>query len=160
MLEDINVSMELRFFTIVFFLLVLSGCPVYDPPSGVLTVVNSTGSTWYVYDACDSLSKNRELTYYFKWDVEAYDQHGNKKQFPKFPRYRLDPGDTALFPGYGTLNKPRIRCKGGKLNLFFISEMDMRTRTWEDISREQIYSYKHSFSQKELDSLGWLVNFH
>jgi hypothetical protein len=155
----INVSMELRFFTIVFLVLVVSGCPVYDPPTGVLTIVNSSGSSWYVYDSCGSLSNEKELAYHFSWNAEAYDQYGNEMEFPKFPFYRVDPGDSSYFRGYGNLKRPRIHCKEGKLNLFFISEEDMRERTWAEIVEYQIYSHKYSLSQKELDSLNWVVDF-
>ena len=154
--QIINISMELRFFTIVFFLLILSGCPVYDPARGALTVVNSTDSTWYVYNTCcDVISKDQEIIYSVGGNIETYDQYG----FSNFPEYRIDPGDTAILPGYGTPIKPRIHCKRGKLNLFFISDPDMRERTWEEISGEQIYSHKRSFDQKELDSLEWVFNF-
>lgn len=153
-----------RFFTIIFLILTLSGCPVYDPitETGMLKLINQSDETFYVCITCENvLSEKNKVFYQLSWGENSYDEFGNKKNGKFYPNDRLEPSDTAFFGGYGkNPKKPKIICEKGRLNLFFISESDMRDRTWEEISRDQIYSYKRSFSQKELDSLNWVFKFH
>ena len=139
---------------------IIAGCPSYDPPTGTLQLVNKSDSTWYVYVSCDEkLSIDSKLLYRIDWDVEAYDEYGNKKDLSGFPHYRLAPNDTSVFAGFGSSAKRRINCDDRTLSLFFIKEEYMKNLSWEEICEEQKFSHKIDLTNQDLKRLDWKYVF-
>ncbi len=53
------------------------------------------------------------------------------------PGYRVNAYSWGGIVGFGTPKKQEITCKDNKLRLYFIKEITMRTKTWEEICKNQ-----------------------
>ncbi len=145
---------------VLCILLLLTGCPIYDPPQGGFNVINKSDSIWYVYSSCEErLSYDDPLVYYITNWGEGYDEHGNKKDLSGFPYYRLASNDTSFFIVSGTVTNPKILCDDGTFSLFFIKDDYLKNLSWEEICRDQKYSHKFDFTQNQLDSMNWTFVF-
>jgi hypothetical protein len=59
----------------------------------------------------------------------------------------------------GTPDNPRTYCSNDSVILFFIKEINMRTKTWDEICEGRLYEKKMTFSQEKLDSIGWKITY-
>jgi len=131
----------------------LTGCPVYDPPSGGLSIKNMTTETIFLYLTCeDSLSLDYPLRLYYERGNE-YDAEGNSLRGQRFYlNNRIEPGSFGLLDVGGTPINPKIFCKKEGMYLFFITESVMQKHKWEEIVAAQRYQKKMQFTQKK-----WIV---
>ncbi|MGB3588741.1 MAG: hypothetical protein WBA23_19500 [Tunicatimonas sp.] len=143
----------------LWMILLLSfGCPVYDPSTGILEVINKSDTVWYIYDTCEGyLDVDRALQYKTNWNVQAYDETGKEVKFEKHPNYKLDIRDTAELSGFGSPSSRRIFCKEDTLTLFLIPETVMRENEWRIITKNRMYKRRIHLTQGILDSLNWKV---
>ena len=87
------------------------------------------------------------------------DECGNKKKDTIAPNYRINAYSWGEINVFGTPEKPHIDCDDNKLRLYFIKEATMRTKSWEEIYRNQLYEKKIILTQKQLDNLCWKVTY-
>ncbi len=150
--------MAIKRFYWILICLVSTGCPTYDPPAetGMLEIINQSDSVWYVCLTCDDkLTLDNKIFYQLSWGDHAYDEHGNKKDDLFFPSNRLAPSDTSYFSGFGKPSNPKVYCEDGTLRLFFITEENMKTLSWEEICQEQKFSHKIDLTNQDLRRLNW-----
>lgn len=137
----------------------LWGCPVYDPASGELDILNYTDSAIYVYHTClDSLPFEYGLKLFLNVGG-GIDECGHTKKDTIAPSYRINAYSWGSIGGLGTPKRRETGCKDNKLRLYFIKEITMRTKTWEEIFKNQLYEKKVVLDQKQLDSLCWRVTY-
>lgn len=137
----------------------LWGCPVYDPAPGELDILNYTDSAIYVYNTClDSLPGEYGLKLFLNAGGGT-DACGHEMKDTIAPDYRINAYSWGTFLGFGTPKKKETRCKDNKLRLYFIKEITMRTKTWEEIFKNQLYEKKMVLTQEQLDSLCWRVTY-
>lgn len=137
----------------------LFGCiGIYDPATGAVNVFNNTDSAVYLYQTyMDSLPLEHGLSLFWSGSM-GVDECNNSHPDTTSPDYRINAYAWSSFQGYGTPNRQVLdKDKGERLNLFFIKETTMRTKTWKEIYEGQLYSKKMSFTEKQLDSVCWRV---
>lgn len=153
---------KLRFLLIQYPLwlsFLLLGCPVYDPPSGQLEILNYTDSAVYVYHTC---SDSLPCDYGMKLFLSAgggTDASGRTMKDTIAPSYRINAYSWGNITGLGAIEKPVTACRDHKLRLYFIKETTMRTKTWEEICQSELYEKKITLTQQELDSMGWRLAY-
>ncbi len=141
-------------------ILMLIGCPVYDPPSGTLVVHNYSDAAIYVYETCaDSIENKDELKLFLVDSTNRLDAKGNRVLPMYSPSYRINAYSYGTLYGYGSRKNKSIDCQNKKLNLFFISENTMRNYAWDDIVSGQLYEIKMNFTETQLDSLDWKIRY-
>lgn len=142
------------------FSFILTGCPVYDPPSGGLNIKNMTNETVYVYLTCEeTLSVDYPLRLYFERGNE-FDAEGNSLRGQRFYlNYRIEPDSSSFLSVGGTPNEPNIDCVNKKINLFMIKESVMQDYTWAEIVSAKRFQKKMEFTQQQLDSMNWVVEY-
>ncbi len=86
------------------------------------------------------------------------DANGNPISVSKYPFYRADKGDTVFLHGYGRPDNKKSFCGDGKVILYFISDDDMKEKNWKEIVDYQIYDYKITLTENELDETHWIYN--
>jgi hypothetical protein len=145
---------------VISFGFVLVGCPIYDPPSGVLAIKNQSNENIYVYSTCnDLLPCNPPLRVKYSLGDNAYDDNGNKIDTSFYPDYRIEVDSIGYIAVWGSPRKPKVYCKDGKIRLYMISESKIKTNNWEDICKSQQYEKKVVYTQKELDNLDWKISY-
>lgn len=151
----------MKTFFIFLFVILLCGCPTYDPISGVLSIANNSDSAVYVYHTCsDSLQKQPELKLFLESGAEMIDARGNKMETTYSPDYRINAHSTSEMSGFGTAKYKRLPCGNQEfINLFFISESAMRKYTWDEIAQKQLYLNKMKVTKQHLDSLDWKIKY-
>jgi hypothetical protein len=87
------------------------------------------------------------------------DAYGHKMKDTIAPYYRINAYSWGGITGLGTPKKKETTCKDNKLRLYFIKEITMRTKTWEEICKNGLYVKKMILSQQELDSLNWRITY-
>ncbi len=140
-------------------LLSLIWCPVYDPASGGLDILNYTDSAIYVYYTCsDTLIEEYGLKLFLNAGGGT-DACGHTMKDTIAPDYRINAYSWGSIRVPETPERRETGCKDNKLRLYFIKEITMRTKTWEEISKNQLYEKKMVLDQKQLDSLCWRVTY-
>ena len=136
----------------------ITGC-VMDPPTGELNIFNNSDSAVYVYNTyADSLSLEHGLKLFIA--AGGQDACGNPMPDTTTPPYRVNAFSWQSFFGFGTPDNPRFdKNSGGKLTLYFIKEITMKTRNWVEICENRLYEKKMVFNQRQLDSLCWRVMY-
>jgi len=106
---------------ILVLFIIITGCPAYDPPSGVVEIVNLSPKTIYVCMTCDTvLPKEPGLKLNFTMGSNAYDEYGNSLENKiYYPRYRILADSIGKLGVDGTPNKPAIICKGNSIIFFY-----------------------------------------
>jgi hypothetical protein len=141
-------------------ILTISSC-VYDPPSGCISILNYTDSAIYVYVTCsDTLPKSPPLVLFLNLSGhDRIDESGNKMGDTISPDYRINAHSHGLIKVSGTPDKPHTFCDNDSLILFFIKEIYIRTKTWDEICKNRVYEKQMIFSQNNLDSVGWKITY-
>lgn len=138
----------------------LNGCFTYDPPSGVITILNYSDSAVYVYSTCnDSIELSPKLNLFGIWPGDVVDENGKKKEPIYSPNYRINAYSYGDINVNGTGNNPRLTCKDKKLRIFFIKEQAMRNKSWEEICKAQSYVKVMILTESQLDSLNWKITY-
>ena len=145
-----------KFIILICICSCICGC-VYDPQTGALNIFNNTDSAIYVYVTyTDSLP--------LKYGLKLFEHGGGTDAYSNnmpdtiSPNYRINAYSWQLFFGFGAVEKPTLyRGRGGKLSLFFIKEITMRTRIWKEIYKGQLYEKKMVLTQEQLNNLCWKV---
>jgi hypothetical protein len=146
----------------VVFQILLSGCPVYDPPtkSGGVYIENMSNTPVYILLSCgDSISKYYELAKYDFWTGNTKDENGKPKTDTIYPNYRIEAHDKHFVVFNQSGNKRTTGCSDNILRIFFITEKTIREKSWDEIAEKQLYVKKIILTQKELDDCGWTVRF-
>jgi hypothetical protein len=87
------------------------------------------------------------------------DASGHKIKDTIAPSYRINAYSWGSIGGLGTPNKQETECKDNKLKLYFIKEITMRTKTWEEICKDQLYEKRVILTQQQLDNLNWRITY-
>lgn len=153
---------HMRIILVLISCLFIRGCPVYDPPTGVLNIENNSDSAVYVYSTCDNtLPCEPKLKLFESLGDSAFDSKGNKITDTLFsPHYRINANSIGYIGVWGSPKKPRVFCEDKKIRLYFISETVIRTKDWKEICKNQMYHKKIVLSQSQLDSIGWKISYH
>lgn len=146
----------------IFLLLwgtIFAGC-VYDPPSGFITVHNYSDSAVYVYETfMDSLPCGNPLKLFQTLGGKSINSRGNALKDTLSPSYRVNAYAFGEIGVLGNPSEPKLPKNNKKIILFFIKESTMRTKTWEEICRYQLYERKLVYTEAELDLMDWLVTY-
>ena len=146
---------------IIIIVLLVMGCPTYDPPNGVLSIKNTSSETVYVYLTCGiTLPETPELKLYLNIGDNVFDEVGNKvKDTIYYPNYRIEPDSIGFLRVHGTPDQPKIPCDAQNINLFFITESVMQEHTWEEIAKNQFYQTKLQVTKEQLDTMDWKIKY-
>lgn len=146
----------MRNILLLLFILMLYGCPAYDPPTGVLTIHNYSDSAIYIYHTCeDSLQIMPRLSLFESWNANVVDAQGRKRDSIYSPNYRINAYSFGGINVLGTVKAPQLLCKDKSIRLFIISESTMRTKNWEEICKNQLYVKKIILTEEQLSKEGW-----
>lgn len=139
---------------------ILGGCALFmDPPTGELRILNYTDSAIYVYSTCsDSLPYEYGLKLFVNYGGGT-DECGNKMRDTSSPNYRINAYSYGTISGFGSPEKRQTQCTDNKLRLYFIKEITMRAKTWEEIYKNQLYEKKMILTQEQLNNLCWKVTY-
>ena len=114
----------------IILVVLLYGCPAYDPPIGLFYVYNDSDEAIYVYFLCGSydslpLTPKLELFDFFNnEDSTMLDVSGNPLQSCFFsPEYRINAYNIGSITICGSRKKPRLPCDENNVTLFFITEL-------------------------------------
>ena len=144
-------------FTCVIF---LTGCPVIDPAPATIDILNYSDSAVYIYQSCsDSLSCEPALDLFLVQRVPRRDAKGVKMKDTIAPDYRINAYSYGSIFVSGSPEKPTIPCDGKYLTLFYIKEITMRTKSRDQICKNQLYERKVKFTNQELDALDWKITY-
>lgn len=136
----------------------LSGCPVYDPASATINILNYSDSAIYVSQSCDgSFDCKSPLKLFLVVKVPRTDSRGNKMKDTIAPNYRINAYSYGIIYADGSPEKPLLPCEGNNLTLFYIKEITMRTKTWEEICKNQLFVKKVILTKEALDSADWRI---
>jgi hypothetical protein len=137
------------------------GCPVYDPPNGVLEIRNTSSEAVYVYLTCSvTLPEEPELKLKFSLGGNVFDEKGRRIiDTLYYPDYRIEPDTVGTLGVSGTPRQPLIPCEEQSVNLFFMTESIMRKYKWEEIVQGQRYQKRIQVTNKQLDSLDWEITY-
>ncbi len=150
----------MKYFLLTIAITFLNGCFTYDPPLGVLTILNYSDSAIYVYSTCsDSIELSPKLNLFGIWPGNGVDENGQKKEPLYSPNYRINAYSYGNINVNGTVKKPCLSCEDKKLRLFFIKEHTMRTKSWEEICKAQSYANSMVLTENQLDSLKWKITY-
>ncbi len=153
----------IKYFYIVCILFVVLGCPIYDPPMGKLKVENHYSETIYTYITCgQNLPLKPALKMYFNIGDSAFNENGEKIiDTLIFPNYRVESDSIGVLGVFGTPNNPKIPCLDQDfINLFFITESVLSSHAWAKIVKDKLYTKKLTYTQKQLDSLNWIITYY
>lgn len=136
----------------------LAGCAMFmDPPTGELKILNYSDSAVYVYSTCsDSLPYEYGLKLFVNYGG-GVDECGNRMRDTIAPNYRVNAYSWGTLSGFGNAENPKITCGNNKLRLYFIKEATMRTKSWKEIYKGQLYEKKMVLTQQQLNNLCWKV---
>lgn len=140
--------------------LILMGC-VYDPPTGVVNIKNSSSEVVYVYLTCETtLPEDPELKPYFELGNNVFDSKGNKvENVHYYPNYRIEPDSIGYLSVWGTPNTPEIPCDQPNMYLFFIAECVIREYDWKEIVQRKLYQKRMKITKQQLDRTNWKVEY-
>lgn len=148
---------------VVFPLLMLSmltSCIVYDPPKPTLEIRNNTDSAIYVYETCaDSLEVANRLALFLVFHDDDSFAPGKKSDTIYSPYYRVNAYSSGDFVVNGRVEQPSVHCSDKILRLFFIKESILRTYSWEEICKHQLYEEKVALTEDELKQSDWKYTY-
>jgi hypothetical protein len=135
---------------------VLGGTSCLPPP---ITVYNQTDATYYVYETCvDFLPAAPGLELFSTWVQDGtFVGELGRDTLVHAPEYRLDPFDSAELGYEVRESEGGLYCDDGRARYFFIPEETMRTRSWDEIVRGQLYEGRVIVSVEELEATDWRV---
>lgn len=143
--------------------LFFSGCIFFDetPQTGLINLQNCTESAVYVYITYkDTLPNYPKLNLF---DTVSVDNYSQKEDNITSPIYRVDAysfyTDFKNNVGGIVFNYYSSKSNDKKIRLYFIKESVMRTKTWNEIYKGQLYEKKMIFSEDELTKLNWEVKY-
>lgn len=147
---------KIKFSVYLAMLFLISGCLVYDPPSGVLEIKNNYHSPVYVWMICDStLGEMSPISYDEQLGIREYYRTG---KVTYFPRNRIDSDSTKQFSVGGSISKPVISCIESNLVYFYIFDEDVILNTeWDKIVDSALYRDRFTLTQQFLDSNKWSI---
>lgn len=121
-----------------------------------MEILNYSDSAIYVYQTCSNqLPCYPELKLFQNLGGRRFDENGNKKPDTISPRYRINAYSYGDIRVSGTIENPSIHCSKDTLYLFFITESIMRTKSWNEICKSQLYKEKFILTEDILDSVKW-----
>ncbi len=152
-----------KILVLIFVSLLLCSCDFFDetPQTGVINLQNNTESAIYVYVTYkDTLPKSPKLNLF---DTITIEKSYQKKDSIISPVYRLNAYsyyvDFEKNDGGIIFNDYSAKSVDKKVRLYFIKESTMRTKTWDEIYKGQLYEKKMIFTEDELTELNWEVNY-
>lgn len=143
--------------------LLFCGCGFFDetPQTGEINLKNNTESAVYVYVTFkDSLPNFPKLNLF---DTLAVDNSSKENENISSPTYRINA--YSYYIGFKNnlggivFNDYSSKSNDKKIRLYFIKESVMRTKTWNEIYKGQLYEKKMIFSEDELSKLNWEVKY-
>lgn len=150
-------NMKFRKYQFLLAAGLLAGC-FHDPPQGTLTIYNYTDSAVYVTYGCDDSIPCRPKLALFENFEGAVHQNPVIPRNPIIsPDYRVNAYSSNSIFGFGSTNNKIFPCGKDSFKIFFISEYTMRTNSWEEICKYQLFNKKITLSKDTLDSWDWTV---
>lgn len=150
----------------IVILIMLYGCPAYDPARGLLYIENNSDEAIYVYLRCgkvDSLllTPKLELFEFFNnEDMSMRDASGAPlKSKSVSPEYRINAYQIGSITIKGNRSKPRLPCNEKEVSLFFITEKTMRDYQWGKIYENQIFVKRAILTKDYLDKSNWKYSY-
>lgn len=150
----------------IVILIILYGCPAYDPARGLLYIENNSDEAIYVYLRCgkvDSLllTPKLELFEFFNNDDMSMRDASGAPLKSKFvsPEYRINAYQIGSITIQGKRSRPRLPCDENEISLFFITEKTMHDYQWEIIYENQIFVKKVTLTKDYLDKNNWIYNY-
>jgi len=147
--------------TILYLVLVivLSGCPVYDPPVGMIEVINNSNYAIYIQQSCfDRLPCDPELKYRNYTGIRI-NPEGDTLPDDGYPPYRISAHSSGSMYAGGSKKKPRIYCKNHIMFFFIIKEETMKEYSWSKICQEQLYEQRIELREEILETNGWKIQY-
>jgi hypothetical protein len=137
--------------------LILTGCPIYDPPNpGPLTIYNCSDRAIYVYHSYNGkLEKEPRLELFEEKQEEFMFEKMGCEKLLKSPEYRVNAYEEEIMPfviGREEYNRDSVF-------FFFITEETMREFSWKKIVDEQLYARRISLALEDFNDLHRVVTF-
>lgn len=146
---------------ILCFIFVLFGCRL-DRHKEEILILNESDSIVYIYwSYTDSITNERPLKLFEvqRKNKEPFIVHGRvKDSLTIIPSYRMDPYLNARIETLGNeefFNQSFDK----KVRIFYISEQTMRTKTWNEIVKDQLYFRKDVYSVEDLKPFYWTIEY-
>lgn len=138
-------------------LVLLSGCPVYDPPNpGPAFIYNCSNEAIYVYHSQNGkLEMEPRLVLFEKKKSEFMFENTGCANLLKSPKYRINAYEEAevTFP-FGKDSQHR-----DSVIYYFITEQTMKESSWEEIVNQQLYERRISLSSEAYFDLFRVVTY-
>lgn len=138
---------------ILFIMIVLLGCPVYDPKMEVILIHNDSKVPIYIYDSCDKfLPKYPQMTIN---PIISFDGEMKKNAI----HYMIPPDSTLPSLYYYSLKSFFEGCSEKKAYFYFLTEEVIKENSWERIHEEQLFKKRYNYTYEELKALDWMINY-
>ena len=138
----------------------LSSC-AFDPPSkSMLDIYNYTDDAIYVYyTSSESIQLKPKLELFLLDRSVRINKYGNRLDTICYPDYRINPHSYTVFhdDGIHAVGKFRPYPDKDYVNFFFIKESTMRSYTWEEICKKQLYERKVKYTYRDLDKMQYQI---
>ena len=133
--------------------------PKHEP---MLYIYNYTNDAMYVYYSSKESIQLEPKLKVLKLDHYTFiDKNGNRRDTVVYPDYRIESHSYSVFhdDGIHVVGKFRPFLNKDYVNFFFIKESTMRSYTWEEICKKQLYEKKIKYSYKELEKLHYRISY-
>ena len=123
--------------------IIFIGCPVYDAPMDIIDIQNYSPNTIYIYETC--LNQIDSLPIRSLYLLDTTD--GVEKI--SSPPYRIPAYEFKSIISRNWKSKIN-NCPDSALKVFVISEQTMKTKSWEEIWKNQLYIQRAEFKYEEV----------
>lgn len=136
-------------YLLLVFILLLSGCDYFTS----IEVINFTDKSYIVYASrydsigCISDSINNDIMK----EIEKEDTFSVGNMYVVFI-----PSKNVKYLGFQTSNLFRMS-PDEKWRFYFINDSIVKTKTWDEIVKYQLYDKKIVLDEAKMDSIGWKI---
>ncbi|HCD77377.1 MAG TPA: hypothetical protein DEQ27_03320 [Prevotella sp.] len=136
-------------YLLLVFILLLSGCDYFTS----VEVINFTDKSYIVYASrydsigCISDSINNDIMK----EIEKEDTFSVGNMYVVFI-----PSKNVKYLGFQTSNLFRMS-PDEKWRFYFINDSIVKTKTWDEIVKYQLYDKKIVLDEAKMDSIGWKI---
>lgn len=164
MRSNVIITMKKMFLILIAVICTECPFPAMDPARGSIYIRNYSDRPIYVYESWDdSLALNPSLDLFVNVSYPDTTKTFNiwrSADTIYCPSYRIDAYGMGDIVVMGTFYTPQFPNKTDTLSLFFITEESMRSYSWEEIWRQQMYVKKISFSEADMQKRAWAYTYY
>ncbi len=146
-------------YVIFIGLIALIGCSGHQPelPMEVITIGNYTDSALYVFCSCEDSLPIMPFLKLFDTATASFviDEKGNKLDSIYCPNYRINAYSGGNLSLKDIVKDNHVFCKNKSIKLYFIKEQILRTKSWNEIYKKQLYARKIILTDSMLVSSKW-----